>query len=35
MKVLLLALGIVVVVGVFFAGLLLWVAAAHDKESDG
>jgi hypothetical protein len=34
MKVLFLALGVVALV-VVFAGLLLWVAAAHDKESDG
>jgi hypothetical protein len=34
MKLLLLGLGTVVVV-VVFAGLLLWVAAAHDRESDG
>jgi hypothetical protein len=34
MKVLLLVLGIVVL-AVLFAGLLLWVAALHDKESDG
>jgi hypothetical protein len=34
MKLLFLGLGVVVLV-VVFAGLLLWVAAAHDKESDG
>jgi hypothetical protein len=34
MKLLFLGLGIVALV-VIFAGLLLWVAAAHDKESDG
>jgi hypothetical protein len=34
MKLLFLALGVVALV-VVFAGLLLWVAAAHDKESDG
>jgi len=34
MKLLFLGLGIVALV-VVFAGLLLWVAAAHDKESDG
>jgi hypothetical protein len=34
MKLLLVAIG-VVVLAVVFAGLLLWVAAAHDKETDG
>jgi hypothetical protein len=34
MKLLFLGLGVVLLV-VVFAGLLLWVAAAHDKESDG
>jgi len=34
MKLLLLGLVVVAVV-VVFAGLLLWVAAARDKESDG
>jgi hypothetical protein len=34
MKLLFLGLGVAVLV-VVFAGLLLWVAAAHDKESDG
>jgi hypothetical protein len=34
MKLLFLGLGVVALV-VVFAGLLLWIAAAHDKESDG
>ena len=34
MKLLFLALGVVALV-VVFAALLLWIAAAHDKESDG
>lgn len=34
MKVLLVAIG-VLVLAVAFAGLLLWAAAAHDKETDG
>jgi hypothetical protein len=35
MKVLLLAIGVLVVLAIVFAGLLLWVAAAHDRKSDG
>jgi hypothetical protein len=34
MKLLFLVIG-VVGLAVAFAGLLLWVAAAHDKETDG
>jgi hypothetical protein len=34
MKLLLVAIG-VVALAVVFAGLLLWVAAAHDRETDG
>jgi hypothetical protein len=34
MKLLFLGLGVVLLV-VVFAGLLLWVAAAHDNERDG
>jgi hypothetical protein len=34
MKLLFLVIG-VVALAVAFAGLLLWVAAAHDKETDG
>jgi hypothetical protein len=34
MKLLFLGLAAVVVVVVVFAGLLLWVAAAHDRESE-
>jgi hypothetical protein len=34
MKLLFLGLAVVGLI-VVFAGLLLWIAAAHDKESDG
>ena len=34
MKLLFLVIGIVVL-AVAFAGLLLWIAAAHDSETDG